>query len=312
MIGIYKITNELTEKAYIGQSIQIEIRWKQHIYDATHFVEQAQKRKLYTAFHENGIENFTFEILEECEPIQSILNEKEIYWIRYYDTFNNGYNMTMGGQGEDSWRYDPILIRQLWDEGLSINEICDIVGCGKAVVQNRLRGYKDYNCATSHSRSMRKRDLIAYTMNINIDRSRKYMVRDKEYYLFGECKPVYQYSLMGEYITSYPSASSAARALGVKNASNIRRSFIYPTQTTAYGYQWSETKVDKMPIVSCKHSKPVKCLETGKIYTSITEASQDMNILNTSNISECCKGKRHSAGKHPVTGEKLHWEYVNN
>lgn len=42
-----------------------------------------------------GISNFTFEIIEECD--KQSLNEREIYWIEYYDSFHNGYNMTIGG-----------------------------------------------------------------------------------------------------------------------------------------------------------------------------------------------------------------------
>ena len=57
-------------------------------------------------------------------------------------------------------------------------------------------------------------------------------------------------------------------------------------------------------------SKAVLCLETGKIYGSTMEAEREMGI-NNSNIAMCCNGKRKSAGKHPVTGERLHWKYID-
>ena len=57
-------------------------------------------------------------------------------------------------------------------------------------------------------------------------------------------------------------------------------------------------------------SKAVLCLENGKIYGSTMEAERETGIKQ-SNISACCNGKQKSAGKHPVTGEKLHWRYVN-
>jgi len=55
--------------------------------------------------------------------------------------------------------------------------------------------------------------------------------------------------------------------------------------------------------------KKVTCITTGEIFKSVTEASMKTNAYSTT-ISQCCKGKRKHAGKHPSTGEKLMWEYV--
>lgn len=49
-------------------------------------------KKIYQAFNQYGIDNFTFEVIEECEANK--LNEREQYWIDYYDCYNNGYNMS--------------------------------------------------------------------------------------------------------------------------------------------------------------------------------------------------------------------------
>ena len=51
-------------------------------------------------------------------------------------------------------------------------------------------------------------------------------------------------------------------------------------------------------------------VNTGEIFNSIREAGDFCNMKHPSNISECCKGKRKTAGKHPVTGEKLIWDYL--
>lgn len=92
MIGIYKITNKLNKKAYIGQSIDIKRRWKEHEHNIG-----SNSNSLYLDFEKYGLKNFTFDILEECKINE--LNEKEIYWIGYYNTYNNGYNLTMGWVG---------------------------------------------------------------------------------------------------------------------------------------------------------------------------------------------------------------------
>lgn len=92
MVGIYKITNQINGKVYIGQSIDIKRRW----YDHKRFSSYLETA-LYYAIRKYGIENFKFEIIEECSVQE--LDEKEIYWIKKYDTFKNGYNETEGGSG---------------------------------------------------------------------------------------------------------------------------------------------------------------------------------------------------------------------
>ena len=97
MTGIYKITNIVNGKVYIGQAKDIEIRWKEHI---TH--SKTRKQILYNAMRKHGIENFNFEILMLCE--EELLDLMEIYYIKQYNSYigwenNNGYNMTTGGSG---------------------------------------------------------------------------------------------------------------------------------------------------------------------------------------------------------------------
>lgn len=88
--GIYKITNKINNKIYIGQSQNIFSRWAEHRYEA-----KTNMKPLYKAMRKYGIENFIFEIIEECEIEK--LNDREVYWIKYYDSYNKGYNLTPGG-----------------------------------------------------------------------------------------------------------------------------------------------------------------------------------------------------------------------
>ena len=60
--------------------------------------------------------------------------------------------------------------------------------------------------------------------------------------------------------------------------------------------------------MSNKLSKPIICVTTGEIFSSSKEASIKTKIT-CSNINDCCRNKRQSAGKHPITKEKLKWEY---
>lgn len=94
MVGIYKITNLINNDAYIGQSIEVEERLKDH--KKLYNWQRETNKRLYQAFIEFGVENFNFEIIEECN--EDKLNEREQYWISYYNTYPNQYNMTPGGQ----------------------------------------------------------------------------------------------------------------------------------------------------------------------------------------------------------------------
>ena len=94
MIGIYKITNKINGHAYIGLSTNIEERWKQH--QSLYNQNRESNKALYKAFQKYGIENFIFEVLEECSILE--LSEKEKYYIEKFNTYFNGYNMTTGGE----------------------------------------------------------------------------------------------------------------------------------------------------------------------------------------------------------------------
>ena len=97
MIGIYKVIYVPENKVvYVGQSINIEERFKQHKYVMNCENELAYNTHFYRALRKYGIENFQFEVIEECQ--QKDLDEREIYWISYFDTFNNRYNSTIGRQ----------------------------------------------------------------------------------------------------------------------------------------------------------------------------------------------------------------------
>lgn len=91
--GIYKITNIQNQQAYIGQSVDIKERIREHIKNG--LSHKAASNKLYQEMQKCGPENFTFEILEQVP--REKLNEREIYWINFYKTKEFGLNVTKGG-----------------------------------------------------------------------------------------------------------------------------------------------------------------------------------------------------------------------
>ena len=91
-VGIYKFQNLINGKCYIGLSQSLEVRYRNH--------KQCSKYKdssFYRAIRNYGWENFSYEIIENCTIEE--LNEKEKFWIKYYNSFKNGYNETQGGEG---------------------------------------------------------------------------------------------------------------------------------------------------------------------------------------------------------------------
>ena len=91
--GIYKITNQQTKQCYIGQAVDVATRWKQHAKCGLG-IDTPAGNKLYKAMLEDGLYNFSFELLEKCP--RSELNEKEKFYIELYQADSYGYNGTEG------------------------------------------------------------------------------------------------------------------------------------------------------------------------------------------------------------------------
>ncbi len=119
--GIYKIENLINHKVYIGQSVHIERRWKEHCQYST-------KSVISDAIKKYGKENFSFQILEECSLDE--LNDKEIYYIQKFNCITpNGYNVKDYVEGKEvnfiSYGKDIFLniVKDIKDNLLSFQEI---------------------------------------------------------------------------------------------------------------------------------------------------------------------------------------------
>jgi len=91
--GIYKITNTLDDTCYIGQAVNLAQRWKDHAKYGLGIDTPANNR-MYKAMQKDGLENFSFEVLEECAA--AALNEKEKFYIHLYQADQFGYNGNKG------------------------------------------------------------------------------------------------------------------------------------------------------------------------------------------------------------------------
>ena len=87
--GIYKITNIKNQMVYIGQAVNIGSRWRTHVKRGLK-AEEGTSNRLYTALWEEGVENFTFQVVEFCD--RKDLTEREKFYISFYNTKEYGYN----------------------------------------------------------------------------------------------------------------------------------------------------------------------------------------------------------------------------
>ena len=137
---IYKITNNTNNKQYIGQTKStVNERWRKHIDNARNCPD---KQVITQAIAKYGVENFSIEEIAKC-PMED-LDQWEIYYIKKYDTFQNGYNMTAGGNGAGkSYTEEQLLnIIQLATTGhTNVSRISECVGLSAKIVARLMKKY---------------------------------------------------------------------------------------------------------------------------------------------------------------------------
>ena len=200
---IYKITNLINQKIYIGKTQKsIEERWRRHWADSKR--ANISNRPLYKAFNKYGENNFTIEIIEECSLDE--LEEREIYWIEKLGSFKYGYNATTGGDGKRYADYD--LIFNLYQEGKLIKEIREITGYDVSTIRNAI-------------------ELKGISKEERIIKANKAMQH-----------PVAQLDKNTlEIINIYPSLKAAYIALNKQHSGHIA-AVCTGKRKTAYGYKW--------------------------------------------------------------------------
>lgn len=279
--GIYKITNTINNKVYIGQSINIEDRWKKHKYAKDGFA-------IHQAIQKYGVDNFTFEILEECP--KELLDNREIYWISYYNSLKKGYNMIPGGSNGvgytkgipvEQYSLDGIYINT-YDSAKQASEITGIVHTDicKCCREEILRAGKyQWKYVDSNKR--------VCPININSTTIQR---------------PVNQYSLDGQFICQYETLAQASKKTGITKT--IICNVCKGKGHTAGGFRWA---YEGEPLIIKPHGRNKIVQQYSldgillKEYNSLTEASRMTNI-STGLISEVCNGKKKQ-------GKGFIWKY---
>ena len=171
---IYKITNKINGKSYIGQTIQnVKERFYQHC--ATKCSQAILNMVIHKAINKYGKSNFTIEVIEEVESTN--LNDRERYWIRYYDSYNNGYNSTEGGQdGIKLFKnLDTESIVREYKSGKSLREIGRLFNVDKQTIKDLLVR-NNINLRTTRTYKFSQKDREDILKDLSLGLSRKEII----------------------------------------------------------------------------------------------------------------------------------------
>ena len=255
--GIYKITNLINGKVYVGQSVNILNRWERH-----RIAYKTKDNVLYRAIRQYGIENFEFSIIEECEP--SLLEEKEISYIKEYNSYvnfkdSNGYNMTLGGEG-----FNGIVG--------NLNHSSKKVVCDGIKFDSITQLGKYYN---GNPR------VFASWLNGRIRMHSIFIELGLSYYDEEKHKNFIQYNE-----DMHDTKGTYEKYLNIRNKAEDAPAFgRVGEKHPLYGKRGNE----------CSGSKSVICLNDLSVYESATIASDELGI-NHSKLCMCCRGERRTCG----------------
>lgn len=135
---IYKITNLINQKSYIGKTSKVRPieRWYEHIRESKK--ERSAHRALYRAINKYGLSSFSFEVLEETDNP----NEREKFYIEHFDTYSNGYNETHGGDGRKYVAIDEIKVCKSYAKYRSVATVASKFNCDRNTIERILSAHK--------------------------------------------------------------------------------------------------------------------------------------------------------------------------
>lgn len=322
---IYKVTNNINGNVYVGQTKKtIHKRWCEHLNN-----REKHDFAFYRALRKYPEEVFEVEKLEEVP--NEMLDDREMYWIKHYDSYDNGYNSTLGGSGGKIT--DSDAIRADWKKGYSVLEIAERNDCCAGTVTSVLHQDESYTELESRKRAQRSRQrkVAMYDLEgrpVQIYDSIGDAAKDKgcrrndisqacrrSHSAIGGCqwryleddppgkyhdnskKAVDQYTTDGKYVNTYDSVRAAADQTSA-SVTGIRRA-CKTSGLLSGGYQWRNSGDSPPEPCRSKHFRSVvKCDLNGnalEVYDSMADAGRAEGV-DVTGICDCCNGRQQTAG----------------
>lgn len=285
--GIYKFENKMNNKVYIGQAFDLKKRYIKHCKNMN---DISHKEDFYQALRKFGWNNFSYEIIEEYfdKPNREYLNEREIYWISYYNSYYDGYNMTPGGS---NGAYVE-LCKPIEQYDLEGNFIAEYESAHAADRATKL-GFSSI-CAVARG----DRRHVGYFQWKYKEDDKK--IKNIKNDIIIMDRPVGQYDLNYNLIKDFSSLKEASEI------TNISKSLICncckDKIKTAGGYIWRYKDnffIGREKYKSNNYGKNIVQLDKENNiiseYSSALEAFRKTGISNTS-IGKVCLGQRKTAG----------------
>lgn len=296
---IYKHTNKINNKVYIGQTCQDpEKRWRkgEGYKDSPLF---------YKAIQKYGWDNFTHEIIEQGND-ELWADSREIYWIAYYDSYNNdakGYNLTPGGSN---------YMKELWQNP-------------------EYREHMSKSFSEARKKSWTNEEFANNMLNKMLDGLKKSWSnpewRAKRIQaLAGENNPNAKAVINIETGKIFSTMKEAAVWAGLNTTSGIcscckkkaNTSGKHPILGIPLHWKYvNDNSSSEEILIQTQHKKknPVRCINNNKTFESFSAAARWCGLKDSGkSIKACCIGKQFTAGNSPDTGERLRWslEEVRN
>lgn len=264
MVGIYKITNQVNGKVYIGQSIDIEGRLYEHKYRAYYAKEGVYRSILSKAIYKYGVENFIFEVLEETTVDE--LDEREIYYIAFFNSIQpNGYNIEAGGRRH-----------KLPSKSVIDKKTCN--HCGGPC------SYGSLHCKKCHVKYYSCIDKTKYLPKSQSQYTRKNLANKPTKEELYELLKIYSFNKVGEmFDVSGNAIKKWCKLYGIPHL----RSEITPRAP--------KPKKEKVQSSKPVYKLDLKTEEVIEKYGSCIEAAHSIGVKKSSHICEACSGKLQQA-----------------